>query len=63
MHKLAAWFRVEAHRAYLYRVATAAGGIAAADGLLTGTREALYAGLAATVLSTGTAAAHTSTKG
>lgn len=51
--------RQQRTRAWLYRVASAVIVLAAGYGLLTGSESALWLGLAAAVLGTGTAAANT----
>lgn len=54
------WIRRERNRAYLYRVATAAGVVAVGYGLLTAAEVALWAGLVATLFAL--PAANTTTK-
>lgn len=54
------WIRRERNRAYLYRVATAAGVVAVGYGLLTAEEVALWAGLVATTFAL--PAANTTTK-
>lgn len=49
-------------RAYLYRILTAAGLLAAAYGLVSDAELPLWLGLAGTVLGTGTASVYTPTK-
>lgn len=50
-------------RAYIYRVALAAGTVAAFYGWLSNEEIAIWGGLAATLLSTGLAAGNTKTRG
>ena len=51
-----------ARRGWLYRVATAAGGLAVLYGLTTGEELAAWLGLVATLLGSGTAAANSPTR-
>lgn len=62
MSRVVDWFRVQPHRAYLYRVAAAGGAVAGGYGLISGTELAVWLGFAATALGTGTAVVNTPTK-
>lgn len=57
-----AWFRVERHRAYLYRVLMAAGAAAGTYGLLSEQEIVVVLALAGAVLGNGLASANTTTK-
>lgn len=56
------WFRSEHHRAWLYRVSGSVGLVLVGFGIVSGQREVLIVSAIGTVLSTGTAAVHTSTQ-
>jgi len=62
MDKLRQWIKDPGVRGYLYRVLVAAAAVAAGYGIVTSEELALWLGLAATVLGTGTAAWFTPTR-
>ena len=61
MNAVAAWFAVESHRGWLYRVSLAVGLIVVGYGLMSGEQLALWTGLVGTLLSA-LPAGNTSTK-
>lgn len=62
MDKFARWIKDPGVRGYLYRVLVAAATVAAGYGLVTSQELAVWLGLVATVLGTGTAAWFTPTR-
>lgn len=62
MDKLTTWIKDPGTRGYLYRVLVAASAVAAGYGLVTSEELAVWLGLVATVLGTGTAAWFTPTR-
>jgi hypothetical protein len=60
MSRITAWFSQERHRAYLYRVIVAGGGVAFFYGILSAEEVAVWSGLVATAFAL--PAANTSTK-
>lgn len=62
MEKLTKWIKDPGVRGYLYRVLVAAAAVAAGYGIVTSEELAVWLGLVATVLGTGTAAWFTPTR-
>ena len=62
MNKIIGWFKVEAHRAYIYNVMIAAGALLLGYGILTAVQVALWIGLGGSLLGNVLARGNTTTK-